>query len=83
MTAPKTADAPKQPRKTGYVRWKALLPLTVTLLVIGVLFVPAYFLFRYLVARYRKDIYARLETTHAFRVIKTSKLWSVYEMFRP
>ena len=49
----------------------------------AVLFVPAYFLFRYLVARYRKDIYARLETTHAFRVIKTSKLWSVYEMFRP
>lgn len=49
----------------------------------AVLFVPAYFLFRYLVARYRKDIYARLEKTHAFRVIKTSKLWSVYEMFRP
>lgn len=49
----------------------------------AVLFVPAYFLFRYLVARYRKDIYARLDKTHAFRVIKTSKLWSVYEMFRP
>lgn len=47
------------------------------------LLVPAYFVFRYLVARYRKDIYERLERTRFFQVIKASKVWNVYELFRP
>ncbi len=47
------------------------------------LLVPMYFVFRYLVARYRKDIYERLERTRFFQVIKASKVWNVYEMFRP
>ena len=63
--------------------WRSVISTSTAPDRLWLLFVPAYFLFRYLVARYRKDIYARLEKTHAFRVIKTSKLWSVYEMFRP
>lgn len=48
-----------------------------------VLLVPLYLVFRFLVARYRSDIYARLEKARFFQAIKASKLWSVYEMFRP
>lgn len=44
---------------------------------------PAYFLFRWLVVRYRADIYARVQKIKLFQMIKASKLWSVYEMFRP
>jgi uncharacterized protein (TIGR03546 family) len=44
---------------------------------------PAYFLFKWLVTRYRKDIYARLEKWRLFQAIKASKLYSMYEMFRP
>jgi uncharacterized protein (TIGR03546 family) len=44
---------------------------------------PAYFRFRFLVTRYRKDIYARLEKWRLFQAVKASKLWSVYETFRP
>jgi uncharacterized protein (TIGR03546 family) len=45
--------------------------------------VPAYFLFRWLVTRYRADVYARLQKLKFFQALKASKLWSVYEMFRP
>lgn len=48
-----------------------------------VLLLPLYLVFRFLVARYRTDIYARLEKARFFQAIKASKLWSVYEMFRP
>ena len=45
--------------------------------------VPTYFLFRFLVSRYRRDIYERLEKSRAFQAVKASKLWSAYELFRP
>ncbi|HKS07693.1 MAG TPA: TIGR03546 family protein [Gemmatimonadaceae bacterium] len=45
--------------------------------------VPAFFLFRWLVARYRADVYARLQKVKFFQAIKASKLWQVYETFRP
>lgn len=48
-----------------------------------ILLVPLYLLFRFLVTRYRADVYARLEKTRFLQAIKASKLWSVYEMFRP
>lgn len=47
-----------------------------------VLLVPLFFLFRFLVSRYRKDIYERLEKQRMFQMIKASKAWSIYEMFR-
>ncbi|MCE9601102.1 MAG: TIGR03546 family protein [Gemmatimonadetes bacterium] len=47
-----------------------------------VAFVPAAFLFRYLVARYRVHVFARLEKLRLFQAIKASKLYGVYEMFR-
>ncbi|MBL8996718.1 MAG: TIGR03546 family protein [Gemmatimonadetes bacterium] len=47
------------------------------------LLVPAYFLFRFLVSRYRSELYARLERSKAFQAIQASKLWNVYELFRP
>lgn len=47
-----------------------------------VAFLPATFLFRHLVARYRVQVFARLEQLRLVRTIKTSKLYGVYEMFR-
>ena len=47
------------------------------------LLVPIYFVFRYLVARYRSDIYERLEKSRFFQVLKASKIWNVYQLFRP
>lgn len=47
-----------------------------------VAFLPALFLFRYLVARYREHIFARLEQMKFFQALKASKLYGVYEMFR-
>lgn len=44
---------------------------------------PAYFLFRYLVAKYRVHVFARLEKMRFFQAIKASKLYQTYEMFRP
>ncbi len=48
-----------------------------------VLFVPAAFLFRVLVARYRVHVFAKLQQWRLFQAIKASKLYGVYEMFRP
>lgn len=47
------------------------------------LLVPIYFVFRLLVTRYRADVYARLEKSRFFQLLKASKLWNVYELFRP
>jgi uncharacterized protein (TIGR03546 family) len=44
---------------------------------------PMYFLFKWLVTRYRSDIYARLEKWRMFQAIKASKLYAMYDMFRP
>ena len=45
--------------------------------------IPAYFIFKVLVARYRAHIFARLEKLKFFQAIKASKLYQTYEMFRP
>jgi uncharacterized protein (TIGR03546 family) len=45
--------------------------------------VPAYFVFKVLVTRYRAHIYARLQQLKLFQAIKASKLYQTYEMFRP
>ena len=47
------------------------------------LLVPTYFLFRVLVARYRVDLYSRLEKSRAFQAVKASKIWNAYQLFRP
>lgn len=47
------------------------------------LLVPMYFVFRFLVARYRADVYERLEKSRFFQVLKASKVWNVYQLFRP
>lgn len=44
---------------------------------------PAFLLFRSLVAKYRAHIYARLEQWKFFQMLKASKLFSVYQLFRP
>ena len=48
-----------------------------------VTWLPAYFVFRFLVAKYRAHIFARLEKMAFFKALKASKLYGVYEMFRP
>jgi uncharacterized protein (TIGR03546 family) len=45
--------------------------------------VPLFLLFRWLVAQYRATVYARLQQTRVFQVIKTSKVYNVYTLFRP
>lgn len=47
------------------------------------LLVPAHFLFRFLVARYREHIFAHVQKWRIVQIIKTSKLYGVYDMFRP
>lgn len=44
---------------------------------------PAFVLFRALVARYREHVFARLQQLKIFQALKASKLYQVYEMFRP
>ena len=48
-----------------------------------VVLLPAYFLFKVLVARYREHIFAHIQKWRVVQIIKTSKLYGVYEMFRP
>ncbi len=48
-----------------------------------VLLLPSFFVFRMLVARYRAHVFARLEQMRFFQALKASKLYQVYEMFRP
>jgi uncharacterized protein (TIGR03546 family) len=45
--------------------------------------VPMFFVFRVLVARYRVDVYAHVQKWRVVQVVKTSKLWNVYQLFRP
>ena len=54
-----------------------------SLVVWALALVPLFFLFRWLVGRYRTTVYARLEQVRFFRAVKASKLWNVYQMFRP
>ena len=46
-------------------------------------FIPLFFLLRWLVATYRATIFAKLQRTRVFRVVKASKLYNLYTMFRP
>jgi len=45
--------------------------------------VPIFFLARWLVARYRATIYARLQRLRLFQAVKASRLYNVYTLFRP
>jgi len=45
--------------------------------------VPMFFVFRVLVARYRVDVYTHVQKWRIVQVVKTSKLWNVYQLFRP
>jgi len=48
-----------------------------------VLWLPIFFLARWLVATYRATIYERLKKTRFFKAVAASKLYNVYQMFRP
>lgn len=45
--------------------------------------VPIFFLARYGVARYRATIYERYKDARVFRVLRASKLYNTYKLFRP
>jgi uncharacterized protein (TIGR03546 family) len=47
------------------------------------LLVPLFFLMRWLVTKYRATVYARLQRTRLFQVVKASKIYNVYTLFRP
>ena len=44
---------------------------------------PLYVILRWAVARYRATVYARVQKMKVYRVIKASKAYNVYRMFRP
>jgi len=44
---------------------------------------PLFFLLRWLVAKYRATVYARLQRTKLFQAVKASKIYNVYTLFRP
>lgn len=48
-----------------------------------VLLIPSFFLFRVLVARYRVHVLAYVQRWRVVQILKSSKVWSVYQMFRP
>jgi uncharacterized protein (TIGR03546 family) len=48
-----------------------------------VLAVPIYFLARWGVATYRRTIYERYKDHRVFKALRASKLYNVYNMFRP
>jgi uncharacterized protein (TIGR03546 family) len=48
-----------------------------------VLWLPIFFLARWLVARYREHVYARLQKTRFFHAVAASKLYNVYRLFFP
>jgi uncharacterized protein (TIGR03546 family) len=48
-----------------------------------VILVPMYVVFRVLVTRYRADVYAHVQKWRVVQVVKTSKLWDIYQLFRP
>lgn len=45
--------------------------------------VPAYFVFRVLVDRYRAHVYAKVQQWKIVQLLKTSKLYQLYDLFRP
>jgi len=47
------------------------------------LWLPIFFLARWLVATYRATIYERLKKTRFFKAVAASKLYNLYQMFRP
>jgi uncharacterized protein (TIGR03546 family) len=47
------------------------------------LILPAFFVFRLLVARYRVHVFAHIQKWRVVQIVKTSKLYSLYELFRP
>lgn len=47
------------------------------------LFVPLFFLARWLIAKYRVTVYERLRKTKFFQAVGASKLANVYNMFTP
>ena len=49
----------------------------------AVLYVPLYFVLRWLIVQYRERFYARLKRMRAFQVLTASKLYNVYRLFRP
>lgn len=48
-----------------------------------VLLIPSFFLFQVLVARYRVHVLAYVQRWRVVQILKSSKVWSVYQMFRP
>jgi uncharacterized protein (TIGR03546 family) len=54
-----------------------------SLVVWVVLLFPAFLVFRVLVAKYRAGLFAYVQQWKVVQVLKTSKLYSFYELFRP
>ena len=48
-----------------------------------VLLLPSYFLFKVLVSRYRADVYVHIQKSKVFRVVKGSKVYSIYQSWWP
>ena len=48
-----------------------------------VLWLPIFFLSRWLVVKYRVHVFERLKKTKVFQAIAASKLYNYYLMFRP
>jgi len=48
-----------------------------------VLAIPSFFLARWAVALYRRTIYERYKDAKFFRAVRASKLYGIYNMFRP
>lgn len=48
-----------------------------------VLWLPIYFLARFLVVKYRVHVYERLKQTRVFKAVAASKLYNYYRMIRP
>jgi uncharacterized protein (TIGR03546 family) len=48
-----------------------------------VLWLPIFFLARFLVVKYRVHVYERLKRTKLFKAVAASKLYNYYLMFRP
>lgn len=54
-----------------------------SLVVWAVLLVPMYFVFRVLVIRYRANVYAHVQKLRVVQMLRTSKVYSAYRLFRP
>ncbi len=54
-----------------------------SLVVWAVLYLPMFFLFRWLVGRYRATIYERLKSTRWFRAVRASRVYNLYVLLRP